>query len=237
MVPSLSIQMIDKYGLEQHIWFLVREATTYFGDASDEIIVGFLGFYICRWQTIPSTAGPLFTKKTPSYGYRDPHYKPKTVGRPSQVYNGDPYTDNTAFSQWIEALNMLPNSPACICPWQLGRGQCIFNHDDFRSTKVRLSTNIIVQAALASLIIGYFTSNPYPTQRRSTISFSERHILSQASSFSWTRSHMKTVLKTVSQISSCLEPKLQTRSDNLNILNYIQRNRLLKESYVYVTNF
>ena len=27
----------------------------------------------------PSNAGPLFTKKTPSDGYRDPHYKPKTV--------------------------------------------------------------------------------------------------------------------------------------------------------------
>ena len=38
--------------------------------------------------------GPLFTKKTPSYGYRDPHYKPKTVWRPSQVYNGNPHTDN-----------------------------------------------------------------------------------------------------------------------------------------------
>ena len=24
-------------------------------------------------------SGPLFTKKTPSYGYTDPHYKPKTV--------------------------------------------------------------------------------------------------------------------------------------------------------------
>ena len=23
--------------------------------------------------------GPLFTKKTSSYGYRDPHYKPKTI--------------------------------------------------------------------------------------------------------------------------------------------------------------
>ena len=42
--------------------------------------------------------GPLFTKKTPSYGYRDPHYKPKTVWRPSQVYNGNPYTDKTASS-------------------------------------------------------------------------------------------------------------------------------------------
>ena len=43
-------------------------------------------------------AGPLFTKKTPSYGYRDPYYKPKTVWRPSQVYNGNPYTDKTASS-------------------------------------------------------------------------------------------------------------------------------------------
>ena len=48
-------------------------------------------------------AGPLFTKKTPSYGYRDPHYKPKTVWRPSQLYNGNPYTDKTASSQWIKA--------------------------------------------------------------------------------------------------------------------------------------
>ena len=43
-------------------------------------------------------SGPLFTKKTLSYGYRDPHYKPKTVVRPSQVYNGNPYTDKTASS-------------------------------------------------------------------------------------------------------------------------------------------
>ena len=31
-------------------------------------------------------SGPLFTKKTPCYGYRDPHYKPKMVWRTSQVY-------------------------------------------------------------------------------------------------------------------------------------------------------
>ena len=43
-------------------------------------------------------AGPLFTKKTSSYGYRDPHYKPKTVWRPSQVYNGNSYTDKTGSS-------------------------------------------------------------------------------------------------------------------------------------------
>ena len=32
------------------------------------------------WNDRYRTAtGPLFTKKTPSYGYRDSHYKPKTV--------------------------------------------------------------------------------------------------------------------------------------------------------------
>ena len=44
------------------------------------------------------TPGPLFIKKTPSYGYRDPHYKPKTVWRPFQVYNGNPYTDKMVSS-------------------------------------------------------------------------------------------------------------------------------------------
>ena len=52
-------------------------------------------------------SGPLFTNKTPSYGYRDPHNKPKTVWRPSQVYNGNPYTDKTASSWLIEALESL----------------------------------------------------------------------------------------------------------------------------------
>ena len=33
-----------------------------------------------------------------TYGYRDPHDKPKTVWLPSQVYNGNPYTDKTASS-------------------------------------------------------------------------------------------------------------------------------------------
>ena len=36
--------------------------------------------------------GPLFTEKMPSYRYRNPHYKPETVVRPSQVYNGDSYS-------------------------------------------------------------------------------------------------------------------------------------------------
>ena len=46
----------------------------------------------------PSTYAPLFSKKTPSYGYRDPHYKVKTVRLPSQFYNGNPYTKKTRYS-------------------------------------------------------------------------------------------------------------------------------------------
>ena len=73
-----------------------------------------------------SYSGPLFTKKTPSYGYRNPHYKPKTVWRPSQVYNGNPYTDKTASSLWIEAQGSSTGTicrPKVIqhrlcCPWK-----------------------------------------------------------------------------------------------------------------------
>ena len=32
-------------------------------------------------------SGPFFTNKTPSYAYRNPHYKLKTVWCPSQVYD------------------------------------------------------------------------------------------------------------------------------------------------------
>ena len=59
-----------------------------------------VGPMLAPWSLL---SGPLFTKKTSSYGYRDPHDKPKTVWRPSQVYNGNLYTDKTASSQWIEA--------------------------------------------------------------------------------------------------------------------------------------
>ena len=32
------------------------------------------------------TTGPLFIKNTPSYRYKNPYYRPKTVWRPSQIY-------------------------------------------------------------------------------------------------------------------------------------------------------
>ena len=41
--------------------------------------------------------GLLFTKNT--YGYRDSHYEPETVVRPSQVYNGIPIAIRRSFSE------------------------------------------------------------------------------------------------------------------------------------------
>ena len=58
---------------------------------------------------------PLFTKKMPSYGKRNLHYKPK-LWWPSQVYNGDPDTNRTVSSQWIGAL----------------RGRCCLRHITFQ---------------------------------------------------------------------------------------------------------
>ena len=43
-----------------------------------------------------ASPGPLFTKKTPSCWYRNPHYKPETVFKPSRVYNRDSCTRITA---------------------------------------------------------------------------------------------------------------------------------------------
>ena len=49
-------------------------------------------------EAIHVSPRPLYTKKMPSCQYRDSHYKPETVIRPSQVYNGDSYTCKTASS-------------------------------------------------------------------------------------------------------------------------------------------
>ena len=45
-----------------------------------------------------SSLGFYFTKQVPPYGHRNPHYKPKTVWYPSQVYNGNPFTNKTVSS-------------------------------------------------------------------------------------------------------------------------------------------
>ena len=48
--------------------------------------------------------GHLFTKNEPHPGYRNPQYKPKTVWRPSQVYNGNPFYSKTVSSEWRTTL-------------------------------------------------------------------------------------------------------------------------------------
>ena len=39
--------------------------------------------------------GLLITNKMSSNGYKNPHYKPKMIWRPSQVTNGNPYSNKT----------------------------------------------------------------------------------------------------------------------------------------------
>ena len=59
-----------------------------------------------KWYLIPaSKTDPwaLFTKRMSSYGYMNPHYKPRTVWRPYEVYKGDPYTNKTVSFKRIEA--------------------------------------------------------------------------------------------------------------------------------------
>ena len=65
------------------------------GNGGTAVLHYAMGMSSVKWNHY---TGPLFTKKTPSYGYRNPHYKPKTVWRQSQVYNGNSYTDQTASS-------------------------------------------------------------------------------------------------------------------------------------------
>ena len=50
----------------------------------------------------------LFTKRTPFYEYMNPHYNPKTVWRPSQVYNEDTFSNKTMSFWWTEAQEALP---------------------------------------------------------------------------------------------------------------------------------
>ena len=57
-----------------------------------------------RWDNrIVLRPNASFTKKTPSHGYKNPHYKPETVWRPSQVYNGNTYINMLMSSYWIDA--------------------------------------------------------------------------------------------------------------------------------------
>ena len=51
-----------------------------------------------KMQLICLCTAPLFTKKVVSHRYRNLHYKPQTVWRPSQVYKGNPNTNKKVSS-------------------------------------------------------------------------------------------------------------------------------------------
>ena len=58
---------------------------------------------VSRWFIYAYSPRHLVTKTTLSYRYRNPHYKPTTFWRPSQVYNGNPFTNKSLSSWWTEA--------------------------------------------------------------------------------------------------------------------------------------
>ena len=94
---------------------------------------------VCLFHIIPpnrygqlSDTGPLFTEKTPYYGYRNSHYKTKTVWRPSQIYYKDPYTNKTV-SLWVEAQCRCHGGCSIVIywPWQMPCiGQLLWNAQD-----------------------------------------------------------------------------------------------------------
>ena len=59
------------------------------------------------WCTsvVPMKTGPLFTKKMPFNRYRSSHYKFRTCWWQAHVYNGNPNTNKTLSSKWIEVLD------------------------------------------------------------------------------------------------------------------------------------
>ena len=67
------------------------------GTKFSEILIEILTFSFKKMRLKVSSAAilprPQCVKKTPSYVYRNPHYKPKTAWRPSHVYNGNHYTN------------------------------------------------------------------------------------------------------------------------------------------------
>ena len=104
--------------------FNLRNIHVLIGCMGDNIII-FAAYTITRFgRKLP---GHLFTKKTPSYGYRNPHYKPKTVWRPSQVYNGNPYSNKTAFSEWIEALGCKDTHYIFCVIWYCQYCRCLLD--------------------------------------------------------------------------------------------------------------
>ena len=91
-LKAISIRIRDAlYPISNGLCQLLNGVHVSGGDRMDEASVA-------ADLSLTASPGPLVTKKTPYYGYRDPYNKPKTVWWPSQVYNGNPYTDKTASS-------------------------------------------------------------------------------------------------------------------------------------------
>ena len=61
-----------------------------------------LGHHKSQYPAVTQDSGPVFTKKAPSYWYRDPYYKTGTVTRPS-YFTRVCYTGETAYVQLMEA--------------------------------------------------------------------------------------------------------------------------------------
>ena len=84
-----------------------------------------LGFYSLKRCRLTGTGIPiiiLFGKKM-FYMYRNPHYKPEMVWRPSQVYNGNPYTNKRCL------LNTLrPRQNGCHFADDISK--CIFLNEN-----------------------------------------------------------------------------------------------------------
>ena len=75
------------------------------------MVIGLILLVVGLVQGVAMTSkhcpGPLFPKKTPSHWYRDSHYKPPMVVRPSQVNNGGSYTRKATSFLWIAAQNPI----------------------------------------------------------------------------------------------------------------------------------
>ena len=81
----------------------IRVKSTYTKNTEEDITKNLPGVkfltYIVWW--LCRTDGPLFTLKTPTYGYRDPYYQPKMIERTPQIFNANLYTNKMVSSYWI----------------------------------------------------------------------------------------------------------------------------------------
>ena len=95
-------------------------------------------------------SGPLFTENTPSYGYVNSHFKPKTVWRPSQVDNEDSYTVrrcrfmNRSLGEHVDIIYKANINWGHIpCIWYACTYHCLCSVFSERCIKIHYTTNYI----------------------------------------------------------------------------------------------